>query len=341
MQAPLKQKILKSCLLILAIFAAFLLWQGLKWQYFLQKPLNVTGKGLEYTLQPGETLRSFADELAEQGVLSRPRLLRILARLKGLDTHIQAGEYYFPAGTQPGQMLEQLADGKVIQYNFTIIEGWTFKELREALAAHPVLQPTLDKDMAPSDVMAALGKAGEHPEGRFLPNTYFFPRGTEDIKVLARSYQAMEDYVAARWPHRTPDLPYETPYEMLTMASIVEREAKLPEERPKVAGVLTKRLRIGMGLQADATVIYALGSHYTGVLTRSNLQHKSPYNTYEYAGLPPTPIAMPGIAAIEAVLQPEIGAALYYVVDDPDVGSHVFSATLQEHNEAATRYRSR
>lgn len=260
---------------------------------------------------------------------------KALAWELGVVTRLQVGEYALGHGLTPTQLLQKLEDGGVIQHQFTIVEGWTFRDLRLALAREPALEQTLT-GLPDAEVMRRLGAGGEHPEGRFLPETYHYTRGATDLELLKRTYTAMQNTLAAAWQKRDADLPLKTPYEALILASIVEKETAVPAERAQIAGVFVRRLRLGMRLQTDPTVIYGLGTAFDGNLTRKHLDEPAPYNTYAIAGLPPTPIALPGRDAIEAAVNPAPGEALYFVARGD--GSHEFTATLAEHNRAVARY---
>jgi UPF0755 protein len=231
-------------------------------------------------------------------------------------------------------VLERLVSGKTIQYPVTLVEGWTFRQAVDHIAEDPRYGDLLGKSDA--DLMAALGRGGEHPEGRFFPDTYAFPRAATGLDVLRRALERMDQVLAEEWAARAPDLPIDSPYEALILASIVEKETGLAEERPAIAGVFTRRLQKGMRLQTDPTVIYGMGERFDGDIRRADLREATPYNTYVITGLPPTPIALPGRAAIHAALNPEPGEALYFVARGD--GGHVFSATLEEHNAAVRKY---
>lgn len=318
---------------VVAVLAAGWLWQD--YQRYLATPLSVGDTPLSFTVEPGANLRAVADDLAAAGILDKPLYLVLEARRQGLAARIQAGEYRLTAAMTPLELLEMLVAGRVVQHALTLVEGWTFRQVLDAVHSHPVLVPTL-QGLADDAIMERLGRSGEHPEGRFFPETYHFTRGTTDEQFLRRALETMDRILAAAWEDRQPDLPYADPYEALIMASIIERETGIPEERRTVAGVFVRRLRIGMRLQTDPTVIYGLGEDFQGRLTRENLRTDTPYNTYTRDGLTPTPIAMPGRAAIEAALNPADGKALYFVSRGD--GSHHFSATLEEHNQAVAYY---
>jgi UPF0755 protein len=263
---------------------------------------------------------------------------KALAWEQGVITRLQVGEYALGHGMTPSTLLAKLEQGRVIQHRFTVVEGWNFRELRLALAAETALEQTLP-GLPDEEVMRRLGAGGEHPEGRFLPETYHYTRGISDLDLLKRTYLAMRGALDAAWEKRQPDLPISTPYEALVLASIIEKETGVARERPEIAGVFVRRLRLGMKLQTDPTVIYGLGASFDGNLTRNHLQTPTPWNTYTQFGLPPTPIALPGRAAIEAALDPAPGEALYFVSRGD--GSHVFSKTLAEHNRAVVQYQLR
>ncbi len=283
----------------------------------------------------GTSFRALVGHLEREGLLDRPRYFEFMARHSGQAGRIQAGEYSVPAGVTPPELLRQLVEGRVIQYRFTLIEGWTFSQLRAALEADPRIVDTLE-GLDGDAVMDRLERPGTHPEGWFYPETYSFTRGTTDVQILRRALHAMETQLEQVWEQRQEDLPLETPYEALILASIIERETGKPAERGKVAGVFTRRLELGMRLQTDPTVIYGMGDSYDGRIRTRDLRTDTPYNTYTRHGLTPTPIAMPSGAAIMAAVNPEPGDALYFVSRGD--GSHHFSATLEEHNRAVRRY---
>jgi UPF0755 protein len=325
---------LAGLVLLLAVLIAFAaLWQH--YQQFRTSPLAVPETGLILDFQAGSSLRGLARELVEQGVLPHPYWLRLLGRDTGLAARLQAGEYRIDPGTTPEALLRQLAAGRVLQHELTLVEGHTFRLMMERIRSHPVLVQTL-AELPDEEIMRRIGHEGEHPEGRFLPDTYYFPRGTTDVEFLRRAYAAMERILEEAWAKRAEGLPLQTPYEALILASIVERETGLPGERGTIAGVFTRRLQKGMRLQTDPTVVYGIGTEYEGRIRYIHLRTDTPYNTYTRHGLPPTPIAMPGVEAIQAALHPEPGDALYFVSRND--GSHHFSATLAEHNRAVDKY---
>jgi len=301
----------------------------------LAEPLAIDEAPMPLVVEPGTTLRELVTTLAERGVIEHPLYFVLYARWRGDAQRIKAGEYAIEAGTTPLALLEQLVAGRVVQHSLTLLEGWTFAEIRAAVAAHEALETTLEGTADPI-IMARLGMPGMSPEGWFFPDTYHFPRGTTDFEFLARAHRTMRERLEREWAERAPDLPFDDPYEALILASIVEKETGHPEERARIAGVFVRRLGKGMRLEADPTVIYGLGERFDGNLSRVHLRTDSPYNTYTRHGLPPTPIGAPGAASIHAALNPAPGEALYFVAKGD--GSHQFSRTYDEHLEAVRRY---
>jgi UPF0755 protein len=288
-----------------------------------------------YTIPPGTSLNQLAHDLAGRGMIEHPRLFILLGRELDVATQLKAGEYTLVRGMTPRSLLETVTEGKVLQYRLTLVEGQTFREMLQRLRAHPAIEQTL-ADLKDREIMERLGHAGEHPEGRFLPDTYHFPRGTTDYEFLTRAYAAMAAVLEREWGQRADGLPLASPEEALILASIVEKETGLAAERARIAGVFVRRLQKGMKLQTDPTVIYGLGEAFDGNLRKRDLLADTPYNTYTRTGLPPTPIAMPGVDAIRAVLHPADGDELYFVAMGD--GSHYFSGTLQEHNLAVQKF---
>lgn len=321
---------------MLVVVASFLVaWLLMDLRAFSEQPLKVSPTGLTVTIVPGKGLRHVANLLEKEGVIAKPLYFVWLARWKGAATKLQAGEYRIEPGTTTSEFIDWAVSGAVAQYALTLVEGWTFKQVLAAVRSEPRLQQTL-AGLDEAAIMTRIGAPGVHPEGRFFPDTYYFPSGLTDVDFLKRAYQAMAAELAAAWAKRDPAVPLTTPDEALVLASIVERETGLDEERSRVAGVFTRRLRKGMRLQTDPTVIYGLGEAFDGNLTREHLLQDTPYNTYTRRGLPPTPIAMPGRASLEAALHPDNGDALYFVSRRD--GSHYFSVTLEEHANAVRRY---
>jgi UPF0755 protein len=325
-------RILGIGIIVLSFLAAWLL---MELRQFSNAPLQVPEQGVNYMLNPGTSFRAMAQDLEQRGVVSSALYFRVIARWDDKAHKIRAGEYHIAPGTKPGQLLDQMISGKVISYSFTLVEGWTFQQALQAVREQEALQGTVE-NLTQEAIMERLGRPDEHPEGRFLADTYHFPRGTTDLALLQRAYGAMDEFLQQEWEQREADLPLKTPYEALILASIVEKETAVAEERPMIAGVFIRRLRKGMKLQTDPTVIYGMGERYNGNIRRRDLAEDTPYNTYVHHGLTPTPISMPGRDAIRAVLHPAEGKSLYFVAKGD--GSHYFSATLQEHNQAVRKY---
>jgi peptidoglycan lytic transglycosylase G len=322
--------------LVAAVVAVAVL-AGWGWRQ-LNVPLSVPADGVLFEVQTGWSLTRVTTALASQGVVDSPRLMRWYARLRGEARKIHAGEYRLEPGLTAVALLDKLGRGDVYLYQFTIVEGWRFDEMLRRLREHPAIAAGTDDE---TGIMAALGEPGLSPEGEFLPDTYSFPRGTRDLELLRWAHSALRKLVDDAWATRTESGALSDPYDGLILASIIEKETALEGERALIAGVFEARLKRGMRLQTDPTVIYGLGAEFDGNLTRADLAHDTPYNTYTRAGLPPTPIALPGRASIHAAFSPADTDALYFVATgDPD-GSHVFSRTLEEHNEAVRRYVAR
>ncbi len=319
-------------LVTLLVVAGLLTWH---YRDFLATPLALDAEGQVIELPRGAGLRRISDDLATRGIIDSPDLLVLHGRLSGLDTALKAGEYRLEPGLTPRGLLDLFANGQVMLHSLTLVEGWTFAQALAAVRAKPELTATLE-GLDPATVMARLDLEGQHPEGRFFPDTYHFPRGTTDLEFLRRAYETMQEVLERAWTMRAEGLPYDDPYLALVLASIVEKETSVPDERAEVAGVFVRRLHKGMRLQADPTVIYGLGEGFDGNLRRRDLRADTPYNTYTRHGLPPTPIALPGRGAIEAVLNPAEGKALYFVATGD--GRHVFAETLAEHEANVRRY---
>ncbi|MBO9469044.1 endolytic transglycosylase MltG [Endozoicomonas sp. G2_2] len=309
---------------------------GLDAGRFFTSPLHNTS-GQLVTVESGMSFNAIAARLVEEGVIVNARDARYLslyARYQGVANRIKAGEYAVPARQTPAHLLELLVSGKTRQYRITLVEGRRFSEIRQLIESNDALDQKLT-GKSEAEVMAAIGHPDEQAEGRFMPDTYLFPRGMTDIAFLKRAYDAMQTFLDEAWENRSENTVVETPYEALILASIIEKETAVPEERGRIAGVFTRRLEKGMRLQTDPTVIYGI-EDYDGNIRRSDLRRDTPYNTYTRTGLPPTPIAMPSRAAIKAALDPAPGDALYFVSRGD--GSHVFSDSLSEHNRAVDKY---
>ncbi|WP_207282675.1 endolytic transglycosylase MltG [Pseudomonas sp. FW300-N2F2] len=300
----------------------------------LQQPLNITQEEL-LDVPNGTTPTGTLKRLEADGLIRDAFWLRIYWRFNLADQPLHSGEYRMVPGMTMEGLIAVWKRGEVVQYSVTLVEGWNFRQVRAALAKDEKLQQTLT-DLSDSQVMDRLGHSGVFPEGRFFPDTYRFVRGTSDVDLLKKAYDRLEDVLAKEWAQRSADVPYTLPYQALIMASLVEKETGVPQERGQIAGVFVRRMRLGMLLQTDPTVIYGLGERYTGKLTRAHLKEENPYNTYLIPGLPPTPIAMVGREAIHAALNPAPGNSLYFVARGD--GSHVFSDDLESHNNAVREF---
>jgi UPF0755 protein len=306
------------------------------WLYIYAKtPLDLSPKAQEITIKPNSGLKSIANQLVAQQVIPDALPFIILVKLLGKESFLQAGDYTLNKNVSPYQLTLSLNHGKATQGSITFIEGKTFKQMRAKLAKNSAVKTTI-ADLTDAEVMVVVGKGEKHAEGLFFPDTFYFDRNTADIVILKRSYESMQSKLATAWANRAPGLPYKNSYEALIMASIIEKETGKGSERPMIAGVFVNRLRIGMRLQTDPTVIYGMGDKYDGNIRRKDLTTDTIYNTYTRDGLPPTPIAMPGLASIEAALNPEKTKALYFVGKGD--GSHQFSNSLVEHNRAVAKY---
>lgn len=291
-------------------------------------------------LKRGSSIRHLANDLNQMGLLEQPNHLIYWTRLHGNATKLKAGEYRLDPGDNLAILLSKMISGQVEQYKLTLIEGWNFKAVVNAINSHPQLTHTLDQ--LPIDaIMQKLGYEDQHPEGRFYPDTYYINKGTSDIEIYQRAYEAMDKHLNRLWQQRDGNLPLKSAYEALILASIVEKESAVAEERTKIAGVFTNRLNKRMRLQTDPTVIYGMGDEYKGDIRFRDLRKDTPYNTYTRHGLPPTPIAMPGIGSIQAVMHPEDTDALYFVAYSDGSGRHYFSNNLKEHVNAVNQYQKK
>lgn len=324
--------------LVLVLLAGGVLVGGKVWlEQYLDQPL-VVDEATVVEIRAGQSLSAVAAMLAREAGLAHPRVLARWGRWQGADQRLQAGEYRLDPGMTPRAFLERVVQGRVVLHQLTVVEGWRFQDMLAALRAHPAVETTgLDAEA----LMAALGEPGQHPEGLFFPDTFRFARGTTDLEILRRARELLARQLDETWAARQPGLPFDTPYEALILASIIEKETGLDEERERVAGVFVRRLQLGMRLQTDPTVIYGLGDEFTDRLRRADLQRDTPYNTYTRHGLPPTPIALPGRRSLEAAVNPAEGEELFFVASGLGDGSHVFSVTLEEHNRAVARYLQR
>jgi len=286
-------------------------------------------------VEQGASVRSTLARLASEGVVRDATAVKLYVRITGLRPRIQVGTYEIPAGASPAEILTMFDQGRVVLEQLTVVEGATFAEFRKELDADPAVTHTL-RGKSDAEVMAAIGHPAEAPEGRFFPDTYRFAEKTPDVEILTVAYNAMKHALDAAWQTRSTDLPYDDPYQALIMASLVEKETGVPAERPRIAGVFASRLRRGMRLQSDPTVIYGLGGGYDGDIHTRDLTTDTPYNTYTRSGLPPTPIALPGRESLVAAVHPQESGELYFVATGD--GGHHFSRTLEEHNAAVKSY---
>jgi len=330
----MRRLVRQSLLLVLLLFA--LLAAGLLWRVF--SPIPLAGGKIEFTIGAGSSMRLAAGEIAAAGADIEPWLLIGLARVLRVESSIKAGSYELAQGSTMLDLLGKLTRGDVTQAELLIIEGWTFRQLRARLDAHPELQHDT-AGLPDSELLTRLGAREAAAEGLFFPDTYLFAKRSSDLDLLARAYRAMQAHLAREWQTRADGLPYRDAYQALIMASIIEKETGRADERSLIAGVFVNRLRQGMLLQTDPTVIYGLGEAFDGNLRKRDLLADTPYNTYTRRGLPPTPIALPGLASLRAALHPAASDALYFVARGD--GSSHFSRTLDEHNEAVGRFQRR
>ncbi|MEQ1773048.1 MAG: endolytic transglycosylase MltG [Burkholderiales bacterium] len=320
-------------LLILLTGLAMLIAAGLF--IYEKQTLKFIPSPVMFDLKSGSSLRTVARELSAAGVIGEPLLFEIIGRLHGNAPHIKAGNYEFESPTTPLHVLQKITRGDATQVAVRFIDGWTLKQMREALDAHESIKHD-SQGMTNEAVARKLGIPDALAEGWFFPETYHFSRGASDVSILRRAHRLMQTHLNAQWAKRAADLPLATPYEALILASIVEKETGKASDRAMVASVFVNRLRINMRLQTDPTVIYGMGDAFDGNLRRRDLQTDTPWNTYTRGGLPPTPIAMPGLASIQATLNPAAGKMLYFVARGD--GSSQFSRTLDEHNAAVNKY---
>jgi UPF0755 protein len=324
--------------LLLGAAAATALWSGMR---SLDDPLLLKAP-TRFKVVPGASFSHVATELATQGIVAQPRVWILYARWKGLAPAVKAGEYEIQPGTTPRELLAKMVNGQVLLHSFTIVDGWRVEDLLDALRRNPDIVSTSPEQstlaVRSANIMTKLGAPGTDAEGQFLPETYRFIGGTTDIELLRQAHTALVRELDAAWTDRDPDLPLHSATELLIMASIVQKESGLPQELAKIAGLYLHRVRLGMRLQADPTVIYGLGEQYDGDIHTVDLRTDGPYNTYTRAGLPPTPIALAGAAVIRATARPEKTDAIYFVASPKGDGSHIFSATLEKHNAAVAAY---
>ncbi len=321
--------------LVCCLFSVALLVYGwFYWQEWMQKPLPIPAAGVLVSVEKGQTLSHLLNDLSQQKLLAYPKPLRWYAQTQQ-QTKVHQGEYFLPQGTTPAALLEKLNKGDVVLYHVRFVEGWTIKQVLKALTAEDKIKHDA-KDLSVDEIAQKLGIENGQLEGWIFPDTYSFSRNTPDLELLRQSYNKMRQLLDEQWQKRAENLPYKTAYEALIMASIIEKETGHASERNQIAGVFVRRLQQGMKLQTDPTVIYGMGDTYKGKIRRQDLDTPTPYNTYTISGLPPTPIAIPSLASIEAALHPAAGDALYFVAKGD--GTSEFSATLQEHNAAVRRF---
>lgn len=318
---------------LLASFVA--LGLGAAGLWWLNQPLRLPAPSVDLSIEPGTTPKGIAQAVVDTGVDVPPQLLYLWFRFSGQDRQMRAGSYELDRGITPRTLLSVLVRGEEATRSLVLVEGWNFRQVRAALAKADQLKPdTLGQ--SDEEIMARLGRAGMHPEGRFFPDTYTYSKGSTDFALLQRAMRAMDKKLDAAWAARSPNISVKTPDEALILASIVEKETGKAQDRAEVAAVFHNRLRIGMPLQTDPTVIYGMGTRFDGNLRKKDLQTDTPWNTYTHNGLPPTPIAMPGKAALLAAVQPAQSKSLYFVSRGD--GTSQFSGSLDEHNRAVNRY---
>jgi UPF0755 protein len=331
------RKALYLLLVMIGVAAIGLIAGGVYVHRWLHQPLTGPSEPLPYELARGTSMRALARDLAALGIVDRPRTWELWARYTGDASRLRAGEYALTPGLTPVELLKLFTSGEVILHSLTIVEGTNIRDLRATLARNTSLR-ALTSRMTDEQLMEAIGLPNVHPEGQFFPDTYRFPRGTSDIDLLKIANRRLRTELETRWNQRAPDLPLASPYEALILASIVEKETALDHERPLIAGVFVQRLRRGMRLQTDPTVIYGMLDTYDGNIRRADLTRDTPYNTYTRAGLPPTPIAMVSAASLDAAMRPAATDALFFVATGEPDGSHYFSRTNEEHQAAVQRY---
>ncbi|MDR2875128.1 MAG: endolytic transglycosylase MltG [Methylobacillus sp.] len=322
-------KLLVALLLLLIVAATC--WVA----WFTQQPVRLPPAPYELVLKHGSSLNAIARQMTNEGVLSEPWTFIALVRAQGRAGDIKAGNYALREGMTHYDLFLMITDGVTTQRSITFIEGWTFRQMRDALNRNEDVRH-LSMAMTDQEILRQIGAKESIAEGLFFPDSYHFDSGMSDLEILKRAYEMMQRRLAKSWENRAPGLPYGSPYEALIMASIIEKETGLASERPQIASVFLNRIKLGMRLQTDPTVIYGLGEHFDGNLRKRDLTQDTAYNTYTRDGLPPTPIAMPGGAAIEAALHPAQSKALYFVGKGD--GSHAFSTNLDDHNRAVRRY---
>lgn len=331
-------KAIMLAMLVVAVVTT--VFSGLTFDRFLNSPAAIPDDGLSFEISPGSSFKTVSTQLADQGVIERPSWLRWYARYTGGASMIRAGQYRLVPGETPADILKRFVAGEVELFSFTIVEGWNYRELLAAMSASESIVSSIVFEDWPA-VLESFGTSYQHPEGLFLPETYHFPKYSKDIDVLRQAYELMQQTLAEEWQQRDKNLPIVNQYQALVLASIIEKETARADERPEISGVFVRRLQKRMRLQTDPTVIYGIGAEFDGNITRRHLRTDTPYNTYTRHGLPPTPIAMPGKAAIHAALHPASGKTLFFVATGLGDGSHKFSATKADHDAAVREYLAR
>jgi UPF0755 protein len=323
-------------LLVTGVIVSVAAVAGFSW--WAKAPLTTSEPVIDFTINPGSGVGAAAQQMAKAGVPINGTLFNILARITGQAGKIKAGSYELKPNTSPRRLLTQLVRGEFAQEAVTIIEGWTFRQMRTALATHDRLRHDTAK-LSDAELMKKISSEYTSPEGLFFPDTYLFAKGSSELEVYKKAHQAMLAHLKAAWEARDPSLPYKNPYEALVMASIIEKETGQKSERGMIAGVFVNRLRTGMLLQTDPTVIYGMGERYAGQIRKKDLETDTPYNTYTRTGLPPTPISLPGVQSLSAALAPAKTQALYFVSRGD--GTSQFSDNLNDHNRAVNQFQRR
>jgi len=318
-----------------AVLLVLVLLFAASFAYWAQQPILTEGQPIEFAVRPGSSVRGTAQQIDDAGIPLNPTLFMMLMRITGQGSKLKAGNYELKLGTTPMRLIEQLVRGEFAQESLTIIEGWNFKQMRQALAAHPALKHDT-ANMSDQELLTKIGSEYKYAEGLFFPDTYLFAKGSSELQIYRQAYAGMMKRLNEQWEKRDQSLPYKTPYEALIMASVVEKETGQRSERAQIAGVFVNRLKVGMLLQTDPTVIYGMGEQYQGNIRKRDLQTDTAYNTYTRAGLPPTPIALPGVESLAAALNPAKTDALYFVARGN--GSSQFSSNLNDHNRAVNLY---
>ena len=332
MPTILFKKIFLWVLLGTVIAISVLVIQFLRFQY---QTVSISEPGRTFTIESGSNIKMIAQQLSLEEIIDDPWLFILLAKIKGVEKSVRAGEYRLQQAQSPSDLLELFTRGQPILYSFTVIEGWAFRQMISEMQHYPFIVNTL-KGKSDAEIMTALGYQGRHPEGLFFPDTYSFPKGTSDLDFLQRAYHLMQKHLQREWDDRAKNLPITSSYDALILASIIEKETGVAYERPLIASVFTRRLQKNMRLQTDPTVIYGLGEGFDGNIRFRDLKKDTPYNTYLHKGLTPTPIALPGLDSIRAALHPAESKALFFVAKGD--GTHYFSNTLEEHNKAVRKF---